>query len=218
MRKRLYGRRKGHALGKQQASLMKSVAPVFMLDSQMALHLTGPINLEIGFGAGEHLIHRALENPTRLFIGIEPFENGMARVVEEIHRHHLKNIRLYQGDAADVLQWLPEKSIDHVDVLYPDPWPKWRQRKRRFLNATSFQSLARVVKSGGTLKIATDIDDYAAWILARVSQQKAWIWKPSHAQDWLQPWPNWPSTRYEQKARREGRPSCYLTLTRVAEC
>jgi len=217
MRQRLYGRRKGHALGKQQASLMKTVAPFLMVDIKTPASLSGMIHLEIGFGAGEHLLHRACERPDVQFLGVEPYENGMARVVEEIHQNHIKNIQLYHGDANDLFECLPEHSVDQLDVLYPDPWPKWRQRKRRFLNAQSLHALARVVKANGTLRIATDIDDYAAWVLARVAQQTAWQWSPQSCQAWLKPWSNWLSTRYEQKARREGRPSCYLTLTRVAE-
>lgn len=175
----------------------------------------GDVWLEIGFGAGEHLIARAKENPQIGFIGCEAYIDGLARLVGEIARENIDNIRLYDADAIHLIERLPDASIARVYLLYPDPWPKRRQRKRRFISDERLAQLARILKPGGEFRFATDIDDYAAWTLARALRSPDFEWIAEKAEDWLSPWPNWASTRYEKKALREGRKSSYLTFRRV---
>lgn len=219
-----FGRRKGKPLREAQARRLDEVLPTLALDlSQPAperlvgLFSVDPqrIRLEIGFGGGEHLIHRALENPQTGFIGVEPFVNSMAKLVGRIEETGARNIRLHDNDAMQVLDWLPPASIDQVDLLYPDPWPKKKHWKRRFVSRASLDRFARVLKPGGLFCFASDIDTYVNWTLAHCAAHPAFEWTADNAADWLTPFAGWPGTRYEAKAKREGRSSAYLTFRRA---
>jgi len=175
------------------------------------------ITLEIGFGGGEHLAARAGAHPDVGFIGCEPFVNGMAKLLAVIADENLRNIRVWDQDAAGLIARLPEGSIDQAYLLYPDPWPKRRQRKRRFISDEHLAALARVMREGAELRFATDIDDYAGWALARVLRSSSFVWQAERPDDWRRPWTGWPGTRYEMKARSEGRGSAYLTFTRACD-
>jgi tRNA (guanine-N7-)-methyltransferase len=170
--------------------------------------------LEIGFGGGEHLIRTASDNPQIGFIGCEPFVNGMAKALAVIEAQGLANIRLHAGDAAEILCWLPQASLGRVFLLYPDPWPKRRQRKRRFVSDESLAALARVMRSGTELRFATDIDDYAGWTLARMLRSPDFIWPAEQSKDWVEAWDGWGETRYGAKAKRAARNPVYLTFIR----
>jgi tRNA (guanine-N7-)-methyltransferase len=221
----LYGRRKGKKLRQHQADLISLELPRLALDvtrpiqDPCALFARRPeaIRVEIGFGGAEHLVHEASRNPQIGYIGCEPFLNGVAKLLAQVEERGLSNIRIHHGDAREALVRLPDASIDRVDVLYPDPWPKWRQRKRRFLSSANIVEIARVLRPGGALRFATDIDDYAGWTLARTIHDAAWRWEEAAAgaRAWTTPWEGWPGTRYEAKALREGRPPVYLTFTRT---
>jgi tRNA (guanine-N7-)-methyltransferase len=171
--------------------------------------------LEIGFGGGEHLAAEARAHPEIGFIGCEPFLNGMAKMLATIEREGFENVRLWDRDATGLLPRLPPSSFDLVYLLYPDPWPKRRQRKRRFLNEETLAAIARILKPGGELRFATDIDDYAGWALSRVLCSADLTWTAERPDDWRKPWPGWPGTRYEAKAISEGRVPSYLTFRRV---
>ncbi len=171
--------------------------------------------LEVGFGGGEHLLHRARENPDVGFIGVEPFVGSMAKVVTAVTDEGLRNIRLYDDDAVNVLDWLPAASIDMVYQLYPDPWPKKRHWKRRFINEANLDRYARVLKPGHEFRFASDIDTYVDWTLRHCRDHAAFEWTAQSAEDWKTPWANWPGTRYEAKAIREGRIGRYLTFLKV---
>ncbi|MFY9628264.1 MAG: tRNA (guanosine(46)-N7)-methyltransferase TrmB [Methylocystis sp.] len=171
--------------------------------------------LEIGFGGGEHLIEAATREPEVGFIGCEPFINGMARLLSQIEQRGLNNIRLHRGDAVEVLDRLPDASLDRVYLFYPDPWPKRRQRKRRFVSADTLARLARTMQKGAELRFATDIDDYAAWTLARLRLSPNFKWMASAAADWLVPWEGWTTTKYESKAIAAGRKAVYLSFLRL---
>jgi tRNA (guanine-N7-)-methyltransferase len=175
----------------------------------------GAITLEIGFGGGEHLAFRARTQPEIGFIGCEPFVNGMAKLLAVVEEEGLANVRVWADDATDLIARLPAAAIDCVYLLYPDPWPKRRQHKRRFLSDENLAALARVMRPGAELRFATDIDSYAGWGLMRVFRSPDFVWQAERPDDWRRPWAGWPSTRYEAKARREGRGSAYLTFTRV---
>ena len=171
--------------------------------------------LESGFGGGEHLAHQARSHPDIGFIGVEPFVNGVAKLLGAIAEERLSNIRIWDDDATQLLPVLTPASLDRVYILYPDPWPKRRQRKRRFVSDETLAALARVMRPGAELRFATDIDDYAGWVLARIARSPDFAWEATAPADWRCSWPGWPSTRYEQKARREGRSSAYLTFRRL---
>jgi tRNA (guanine-N7-)-methyltransferase len=173
--------------------------------------------LEIGFGGGEQLIWQAERNPGVGFIGCEPFVGGIAKALTAIEARRLNNIRLYSDDARQVLRWLPDASISRAFVLFPDPWPKKRHRKRRFVARETLGMLARVMRCGAELRIATDIGDYARTILLAVRSLTDFRWLVSGATDWRTRPADWPATRYEEKAIREGRHCTYLRFIRVGQ-
>jgi tRNA (guanine-N7-)-methyltransferase len=218
-----FGRRKGKPLRPNQERLMSESLGLLKLDlgapapadlfSLFAVPVK-TIRLEIGFGGGEHLIHRAATNPETGFIGVEPFVNSMAKLLARIEELGLKNIRLHDDDAVEVLDWLPEASIDQIDLLYPDPWPKKRHWKRRFVSQVNLSRFHRVLKPGALFCFASDIDTYVNWVLQHIDHHGGFEWTARNASDWLTPFKDWPSTRYEAKARREGRSSAYLTFRR----
>jgi tRNA (guanine-N7-)-methyltransferase len=221
--RRLYGRSKGKTLRRRQKELLAELLP------KLACDLATPIAsvdalfaekksetwLEIGFGGGERLAESAQQQPDVGFIGCEPFVNGMAKLLAKIDEAKLANVRLHLGDAIDVIRWLPAASLDRVFLLYPDPWPKRRHRKRRFVSPENLSELARVMKRGAELRLATDIDDYAGWTLARIRERDDFTWAAQSASDWLSPWEGWAATKYESKAMAAGRKPVYLTFVRT---
>jgi tRNA (guanine-N7-)-methyltransferase len=220
-RGRFFGRSKGKTLRQGQAAILAEGL------ARLGLPADGPIDLaalfpaaracrlEIGFGGGEHLIHRALESPDTGFIGVEPFVNGMAKLLVEITKRDIPNIRVFDRDATLLLRHLPKASLEEACLLYPDPWPKRRQRKRRFVSAESLALIARALKPGGLFRFASDIDDYVGWTLSRLLASPDLVWRAETAADWTGPYPGWPGTRYEAKALREGRRPSYLTFVRA---
>jgi len=171
--------------------------------------------LEIGFGGGEHLLAQARANPEVGLIGAEPFVNGVAMHLAAMERAGATNIRLHAGDARDLMEVLPEASIARAFVLYPDPWPKTRHHKRRFISAENLDALARVLRSGAHLRVVSDIPDYIRHSLEEVHQHADFAWLAEGPGDWREPWADWPGTRYEAKALRERRTPCYLTFQRA---
>ena len=218
----LHGRRKGKKLRTYQAGLVEDLLPKLKIDVSAipadieALFGARPaqVCLEIGFGGGEHLAFQAERHPQTGFLGCEPFVNGAAKLLAAIDERSLANIRLHVGDAGELIDQLPAASLSLVYLLYPDPWPKRRQRKRRFVSDKMLVRLARTMQPGAELRFATDIDDYAGWVLARVLRSKDFAWMPADCADWLSPWPAWPGTRYEAKAMLQDRPRSYLTFRR----
>ncbi len=173
-----------------------------------------PVWLEIGFGGGEHLVHQATENPEVGIIGAEPYINGVAMLLGKIRRAGVKNLAVFPGDARDLMDVLPEASVDRAFLLYPDPWPKARHHRRRFVTPEHLGPLSRVLKPGAVFRVATDIEDYVRQALQEIPQQ-GFSWQAQRPDDWRVPWPDWISTRYEQKALREGRTPHYLTFVRT---
>jgi tRNA (guanine-N7-)-methyltransferase len=219
-----FGRRKGHALRPHQAALMETLLPQLAIDlaapapHDLAELFPIPVDstrLEIGFGGGEHMIAQAGHHPGTGFIGVEPFVNGMAKALAAIEEKKLANIRLHFGDATFLLEWLRRGTLARVDLIYPDPWPKRRHWKRRFVQDGSIAELARVVRPGGEFRFASDIPDYAAWTLEHVARSPAFAWTAERADDWRHPWCGFSGTRYEAKAKREGRLPCYLIFRRT---
>ena len=208
-----YGRRKGKSLRRHHLSLMDGLLP------QLRVSLAAPLAglgerrwLEIGFGGGEHLAHQAALNPDVGFIGAEPFVNGVAKLLALIETQSLPNLRIHDGDARPLLEALPASSLDRVYLLYPDPWPKARHNKRRFVSAEALAQIHRLLVPGGVFLFASDIGDYVSWTREHVAAQGGF----SEEGDPARPFENWVETRYEAKARREGRSSAYLTFRRKA--
>ena len=170
--------------------------------------------LEVGFGSGEHLVHQARNNPDIGVIGCEPYINGVATALGKIADAGVDNIRLYNGDVRDMLDVLPDACLDGVFLLYPDPWPKKKHHRRRFVTAEYLLPLARVLRGGAFFRCATDIDDYVRQALEEVGGCGQFDWRAGRADDWRYPWADWYSTRYESKALREGRRATYLEFVR----
>jgi tRNA (guanine-N7-)-methyltransferase len=218
-----FGRRKGHPLRAHQARLFQTLLPKLALDvsqpPQSDLAALFPrrmsaVRLEIGFGGAEHLLAQAEASPDTGFVGCEPFVNGMAKALAGIEARSLDNVRLYHGDAAELIAWLPDASLARIDLLYADPWPKRRHWKRRFVQPERIAAFARLLRPGGALHFASDWPDYVAWTLARFLQAHDFEWTAERADDWRQAWPGYAPTRYEAKARREGRTPTYLVFRR----
>ncbi len=219
-----FGRRKGKPLREQQLERMGNLLPALRVDLSAPppekLEDLFPVpverlRLEIGFGGGEHLVHRATETPSTGFIGVEPFVNSMAKLLAEVEAKGLRNIRLYDDDATALLDWLPDASLDQIDLLYPDPWPKKKHWKRRFVSQANLARFHRVLKPGGLFCFASDIDTYVNWTLVHCRDHGGFEWTARNAADWKTPFAGWPGTRYEAKARREGRGSAYLTFCKI---
>jgi tRNA (guanine-N7-)-methyltransferase len=203
----IYGRRKGKPLRRLHADLMQNLLP------QVAVKMEAPLEgmaerriLEIGFGGGEHLAHQAALNPTISYIGAEPFLNGVAKLLSQLSERQLKNVAVHYGDARPLLEILPPESFERIYLLYPDPWPKKAQKKRRFVNEANLAHFAGILKPQGQFWFASDIEDYVAWTREHVAASNLF----KEEGDPAQPFENWVPTRYEAKARREGRGSAYL--------
>jgi tRNA (guanine-N7-)-methyltransferase len=218
-----FGRRKGHKLRIHQADLIENLLPHLSLDlsgprpADLATLFDPPVEsvrLEIGFGGGEHLIAEAQAFPGMGFIGCEPYVNGMAKILAAIETHNIGNIKLFAGDAAELLAWAPARSLDRIDLIHPDPWPKRRHWKRRFVQDANIAAMARVLKPAGEFRFVCDIDDYVAWTLAHLARSPDFTWIAEQASDWRQPWHGYTMTRYGRKAEREGRRAAYLRFKR----
>ncbi|KAB7648026.1 tRNA (guanosine(46)-N7)-methyltransferase TrmB [Polymorphobacter fuscus] len=218
--RRLYGRRTGHKLRVGQAALVEHRLPEVSvpteggLDSQRLFGDDRPLWLEIGFGRGEHMAAQAAANPQVGIIGAEPFLDGVVGALLEIEARSLPNIRLHNGDALDVIDRLPDASLDKVFLLHPDPWPKFRHAKRRFVNPGPLALVARVLKPGGEFRIGTDHPVYCRWALAQMQQSPDFDWQVEAPTDWQQRADDWPQTRYEIKARAHGHEVWYFRYRR----
>ncbi len=223
-RRLLYGRRQGRPLNTGAREALASVLPRLALPMEalgrpLALFPGATsLALEVGFGGGEHLIAQARANPATAFIGAEPFINGVAKLSKAAA--DLPNVRIHHGDARDLLDALPDASLDRVFVLFPDPWPKTRHAKRRFVSEPNLVQIARVLKPGGVLRVASDIPDYIAWSLAEIARLnrrhgRRLAFAASRAADWRTRPADWPPTRYEAKALEAGRNPAYLAFLRA---
>lgn len=172
--------------------------------------------LEIGFGGGEHLAAQATADPRRGLIGCEVFENGIAKLLAEVQRRGLGNVRLFTEDARELIRALPERSLDRVFILFPDPWPKQRHHKRRIVSTETLDALAAAMRDGAELRLATDDRDYLAWMLERATGHRDFEWLARGPRDWRERPADWPPTRYEQKALAAGRRPAFLRFRRRA--
>ncbi|WIV51182.1 tRNA (guanosine(46)-N7)-methyltransferase TrmB [Marivivens sp. LCG002] len=172
-----------------------------------------PLWVEIGFGGGEHLVHMAKTYPDVGIIGCEPFINGVAMLLGKIREAGVTNLAVHPGDARDLFDVIPEGTVQKAFLNYPDPWPKKRHHRRRFVTQDHLEPLHRIMAEGAEFRVATDIEDYVRQTLQEVPKA-GFEWTAQSPEDWREPWSDWVSTRYEQKALREGRTPHYLTFIR----
>jgi tRNA (guanine-N7-)-methyltransferase len=223
-RLRSYGRRKGKPLSARKERLIAELLPRLRLNlkERTPLKLTDlfsvPVRevwLEIGFGSGEHLLWQTEHHPDTGFIGCEPFVNGMGTLLGAVETRDIRSVRVHDGNARDVLAWLPDGSAARIFILFPDPWPKKRQMKRRLISSEAVAELARVLRRGGELRFASDSGDYAAQTLFLMEKSGDFRWCAERASDWTARPPDWPETRYERKAMAQGRKPLYLIFQRL---
>jgi len=201
---RTYGRRKGRPLRPRRARLLQSLAPALAtprepFDPRVLARHARQVWLEAGFGAGEHLIGQAGRHPDALLLGAEPFVNGFATCLAHLETAGQTNVRLHHGDVRDLMGWLPAASLERLFVLFPDPWPKTRHKKRRLIEEGFIAEAARLLKPGGRLRFATDWADYADWSLERFLRAPEFRWTAEAADDWRRPPDDHITTRYEAK-------------------
>ena len=218
--RRLYGRRQGHKLRQGQAALVEELLPRLVvpegpLDAVALFGDDRPIELEIGFGGGEHLAGQAALRPAHGFIGCEPFLNGVVGALGHVAAERLDNVRLHMGDALEVLDRLPDASLDRVYLLHPDPWPKARHAKRRFMNHGPIGLVAAKLRPGGEFRFGTDHPVYCRWAMMVMGQRDDFAWLAETPQDFLVRPDDWPQTRYEAKARRIGHEVWYFRYRRI---
>ena len=216
-RPRLYGRAKGKPLRSIQQGLMDTLYPQIEIKEQplSGLSAYSKIWLEIGFGGSEHLIWQARHNPDVAVLGAEPFLNGTAKAVAGVDEHALSNVRLYQGDGRDIMDKLPDGSLECIFVLFPDPWPKARHNKRRIITPEFLREVRRLLRPGGRFRFASDIIDYVDWTLTRLHADGGFTWPAKQNAEWRNRPSDWPQTRYEAKAIREGRPCHYFEFIKT---
>ncbi|MEM9284571.1 MAG: tRNA (guanine(46)-N(7))-methyltransferase TrmB [Pseudomonadota bacterium] len=221
---RLYGRRQDKPLKPRQERLVQDLLPTIAFSAgtiaDMAAAHQGPVHFEIGFGGGEHLAWQAQNAPDTLFLGAEPFINGVAKLLSQIDDRQLPNIRILEGDARPALDALPDGALDRLYLLQPDPWPKKRHHKRRMVGQAFFKEAARLIGPGAELRISSDIADYIRWTLMHWQiferDSGAFDWVAVTADDWREPPADWPKTRYMAKGEAAGRPITYLRFQRRA--
>ncbi len=219
--RRLYGRRQGHALRAGQAALVEELLPRIAVPEQGALDATRlfgdarPMQVEIGFGAGEHLAAQAAAAPGTGFIGCEPFLNGVVGALGHVRDGALDNVRIHMGDALEVVERLADASLERVYLLHPDPWPKARHAKRRMMNHGPLDLIASKLKAGAEFRLGTDDPTYCRWSMMVMNQRRDFDWQASGPHDFQERPADWPETRYERKARRHGHEVWYFRYVRV---
>jgi tRNA (guanine-N7-)-methyltransferase len=218
---RLYGRSSGHKLRKSQQELVDELLPAISVPAEGpvdSLTLFGeerPLHFEIGFGSGEHLAFRADLLPDHGFIGCEPFLNGVATALTHVRDQRLANVRLWNNDALDVLRRIPDGALTMVYLLHPDPWPKARHAKRRMVNDGPLDLIAAKLKPGGEFRLGTDDPTYCRWSMMVMNRRRDFQWLAERPSDFLVRPGGWPETRYEAKARRQGREVWYFRYRRA---
>lgn len=221
---RSYGRRKGKPLSARKERLIAELLPRLRLNlkepapGRLSDLFSLPVRevwLEIGFGSGEHLLWQAEQNQDIGFIGCEPFVNGMGTLLGAVETRRIETVRVHDDDARDVLAWLPDGSVSRIFILFPDPWPKKRQLKRRLISEDTVATLARVLRAGGELRFASDSGDYAAQTLVLMEKSGGFACRVERAADRGERPSDWPETRYERKALADGQRCVYLKFWRL---
>ena len=223
-----YGRRRGKKLSERQKDYILNYLPTVSLSGithyenpkrekvnlKEIVHDGSPIWLEIGFGGGEHLLSLAKLNRNINFIGCEPYRNGVAMLLPRLARENLSNVKIFMDDARMLFDVLPDASLEKLFLLFPDPWPKLRHKRRRFISKKNIEYFKKILKSEGLVYIATDVEEYARHVLETFNRNIDFSWEANSADDWRQPWKDWVSTRYYEKAKIAGRKITFLIFKR----
>ncbi len=224
-----YGRRRGKKLSKLQVYYIKNYLPKITpkgitrtenptrTETQIK-NIFGekrPLWLEVGFGGGEHLLSMAQKYPNVGIIGCEPYVNGVAMLLPRLVKKNLENVRLFMDDARILFEVLPDLSISKLFLLFPDPWPKKRHRRRRFINKENIELLKRILKIDALIYIATDVNEYSRYVLETFNDERSFQWMAESASDWRNPWKDWENTRYFLKAERSGKPTTFLIFRKI---
>ena len=233
---KFFGRRKGRKIRKAKTSLLERFLPQLTINENSAITpamfgtFVTDICLEIGFGGGEHLAGTAQMYPQTGFIGAEVFQNGIANLLSlltgikqnseipekiDLLPDRVDNIRIFSDDVRKLFSRIPDGFVDKVFLLFPDPWPKKRHADRRFVNPANLNELARIIKPGGTLFIATDHPIYKRWVLEQLRHSTVFAWTAQNSNDWRNPPADWVPTKYQQKAIREGRRPVFFEYRRI---
>lgn len=219
---RFYGRRTGKPLRPGRQRLIDEVLPALRADPDAFTSLDALFGeqkraywLEIGFGGGEHLAHMAATNPDVGIIGCEPFVNGVASLLSYVTDDNLTNVRIWDDDARDLLAVLPDNTFEKLFLLHPDPWPKARHNKRRFINPDNLATISRLLVDGGAFRFAHDHMDYIRWTLAHTNAFPDLVWTAQGPADWRERPADAIETRYEAKARRKGEAIVFLNFMRA---
>lgn len=234
---KFFGRRKGRVIRKTKTTLLEAFLPALRINEQTAFDRQSmfgmpveQICLEIGFGNGEHLAGQAKNNPHTGFIGAEVFQNGVAnlltlltgiRTTDELpetislEAGRTDNIRVFDDDIRLLFERIPDGFLDKVFILFPDPWPKKRHASRRIVNPDNLQEIARILKKGGLLRIATDHKVYKSWVLHQMHACPDFLWTAACGNDWKHEPADWVQTKYQRKALAEGRRPVFLDYRRV---
>ncbi len=218
--RRLYGRRQGPRLRGGQEALVEELLPRLgvpdgPLNAKSLFGGDRTIELEIGFGSGEHLVAQAEANPDTGFVGCEPYLNGVVGLLQHVRDRAVSNIRIHMGDALDVLERFADASLDRVYLLHPDPWPKVRHAKRRFVNTGPLDLVAAKLKPGAEFRLGTDDPTYCRWATTIMNRRADFAWTARHPRDFLVRPDDWPETRYERKARGKGHEVWYFRYLRI---
>jgi len=216
-----FGRRGGRVIRKSRRCALEEVLPgISVQSSEFRVQEFKKENnyqeiwLEIGFGSGEHLAARAEVNPDIGFIGCEVYQHGVATLARQVQEKNLKNVRVFTEDARLLLETLPENSIDHIFILFPDPWPKKKHHKRRIINQAMLTELVRILRKGGALNLATDHMGYACWMLVHLNEHSGFEFTAENATDWQNPPEGHILTRYQQK-QKAGTAPVFLNLNKM---
>jgi len=219
----LLRRTRYYKLGAQREELIVRVFPAVALDldenarvelAELFPVAVNEINLEIGFGGGEHLVAEARRLPASGFIGCETYASGLATLLKEIELCGLGNVRIYAGDGLDVVRWLPDGCLSRVDILFPDPWPKLKHQKRRLLRDTNVPLFARVLRAQGELRFASDNSHYATHVFDSICRSPFFDTILPQLSDCVDPWENFPGTKYDIRAKKEGRRRYFIRFCR----
>jgi tRNA (guanine-N7-)-methyltransferase len=221
-RRLLYGRRKGPKLSARQSRLRAALLPQLTLNLKEGRDPEGyfaqavsDVWFEVGYGAGEHLLWQAAANPTVGFLAAEPYVSGTAKLLSRLDAKDLPNVRLYEDDARDIIAALPDACIGRFFILFPDPWPKTRHHKRRFIQSDTLDEIARILKPGAELRFATDDPGYLGYALERLLAHLAFRWTAEGPSDWKSRPTDWPQTRYEVKELHG--PPAFLRFVRTGK-
>lgn len=222
---RVFGRRKGHKLRTEQKALMENLLPHLKIDLEKFEKKIDPqdffasdikeVWLEIGFGAGEHTAWQAKQNPNIGFIACEPFLNGVASLLKRVSTDRLRNIRIFTDDALPLIRRFTEGKINRLFILFPDPWPKSRHKKRRIITTSNVTSFANIMADNGELRFSTDHLEYAKWTLLTMLKHEWFYWTAEKSSDWQNRPEDWPLTRYEYKAFKDNKKPIFLQFKRL---